>query len=117
MNVSDILSMVRVHLADTTKTRWSDPNLLHYFAGAVHEAAELRSDLLLTDHGLMTLQEEFDATDTLDWPLATRLPLVMLTTAAALQEDSDDRTNLERASTYRSTALAGLTGLGRTGKA
>jgi hypothetical protein len=110
MRVSDVINHVRIHLSDTSEDnpRWADATLLAYFADAVHEAAQARSDLLLTEDGLDTLPTSFTTASELDWPLFTRWPLVLLTAAAALSEDADDRGNLERARMYRLLALARL---------
>lgn len=106
MTAQNVIDDARRHLADSAGTRWTDATLLICLSNALFEVEDLRPDLTLVDgDSLVTVATVTAVGDTLPFGSETRGALAYLTAANALSEDSDDRTNMERADQYRNTAV------------
>jgi hypothetical protein len=122
MLVSDALIEVRRQLSDTgSSPRWSSTVLKGYLTTAGLWVVRTRPDMLLSDTLIMAttpFQDEdgvqLDSlssdTDTIELPSDGTHALLLMASSYALQEDSDDRTNWERADLYNKEAYVILTG-------
>jgi len=109
MTAGQVLTEVRRLLSDVGSSRWSDPVLLRYLSNAVRFVAGMRADLLLQEDGTITEVSELNyGADEIGLPEDVRGILADLTASSALQEDSDDRVNMERAAAYEDRAVARL---------
>lgn len=109
MTASDVITAARRVLADEgSPYRWDNTRLTQYVNDALREAVRRRPDLLLkTDHTLQTVADK-NIGETLILGEYWRQALAFFVASRALQEDSADKVNLDRAEQYYANFLRSL---------
>jgi len=109
MDAQDVLTEARQLLSDESKIRWSDVDLFPKLTTALYDVKKERPDLLLVDGDSLTdVAEVTSIGQELPFGLDMLMALSLLTASNALNGDSDDRTNLDRAVAFRKLALEQL---------
>ncbi len=105
MTAADVLEVVRRTLNDEeqeARQRWDDPTLLRYLSSAQRALFQVRSEAFMGPGGVTDRPVELAATtDTMKVDEQFRDPLMHLTCAMALEEDSEDRARPELAQRHR----------------
>lgn len=103
MTAGEVLTVVRRTLNDQIagRYRWGDPELLRYLSDAQRALYAARTDAFLSGSTVDKPVELTATTDTMKVDEEFRLPLMQLTCAYALEEDSEDRGRPELAVRYR----------------
>jgi len=109
MTTTEVITAARRILADTgTPYEWSNDSLLQYVNDGVRESVRRRPDLLLsTDHTLATVADK-NLGEAVALGYYWRQALAFFVASRALQEDSADKVNLDRAEQYYGNYLRSL---------